>query len=478
MTLLATSILSYSYFENKHPNTFYQVYMDGEVIGVIKNKSKLEKYINDKNKKYQKMYNIKNIYSPNGLEIQKIMTYDGEFDSVSEIYEKIQKLSPFTISGYQVKINTDYIDEEDGKTKTKSEILYIVNKDDLKLAINSVIETFIGKDKYNSYLEKNQPEIVDVGEYIDDVYLDNDITIKETYIPVTETIYSNYEDLAQFLLYGENTEEKIYIIKEGDTIESVAFDNKISPDEFLMSNPTFTSINNLLFVGQEVIIKQTNPHIQVVEEKTLVEDQEDKYDTVEQYDDTKYVGDDVVIQEGQNGLNRVNMQIKYVNNSIAYVNTVSKSVITPAVDKIVVYGSKYAPSVGNVSIWKWPCDGHYITQYFQYRVNPVTGVHEFHQALDIYNPYYSNVYASNNGTVVTAQYHWSYGNYVVINHNNGYGTLYAHMSSIAVKVGQTVARGQVIGYIGSTGTATGPHVHFETFYTSGGKFNPLTLSYQ
>ena len=65
--------------------------------------------------------------------------------------------------------------------------------------------------------------------------------------------------------------------------------------------------------------------------------------------------------------------------------------------------------------------------------------------------------------MVTATYHYSYGNYVVINHNNGYLTLYAHMSRIAVKVGDVVERGQVIGYVGMTGSATGPHVHYEVW---------------
>ena len=62
-----------------------------------------------------------------------------------------------------------------------------------------------------------------------------------------------------------------------------------------------------------------------------------------------------------------------------------------------------------------------------------------------------------------ANYHYSYGNHVVINHNNGYMTLYGHMSRLAVKKGQKVERGQVIGYVGSTGDSTGPHVHYEVW---------------
>ena len=76
--------------------------------------------------------------------------------------------------------------------------------------------------------------------------------------------------------------------------------------------------------------------------------------------------------------------------------------------------------------------------------------------------------------MVTAGSHWSYGNYVVINHGNGYKTLYAHMSKIAVSAGQGVERGQVIGYVGSTGNSTGNHCHFE-MYGPNGRFSAQTL---
>ena len=65
-----------------------------------------------------------------------------------------------------------------------------------------------------------------------------------------------------------------------------------------------------------------------------------------------------------------------------------------------------------------------------------------------------------------------YGNYIMIDHGNGYSTLYAHLSSLAVSTGQTVRKGQVIGYVGTTGHSTGPHLHFETRYM-GEKYDPL-----
>ena len=90
--------------------------------------------------------------------------------------------------------------------------------------------------------------------------------------------------------------------------------------------------------------------------------------------------------------------------------------------------------------------------------------------------YGSNIYAANNGVVVDAGYNDISGNYVIINHNNGYYTVYGHMSKILTKKGDIVARGTVIGLIGSTGWSTGPHLHFSIFvgypYGGGYSINP------
>ena len=88
----------------------------------------------------------------------------------------------------------------------------------------------------------------------------------------------------------------------------------------------------------------------------------------------------------------------------------------------------------------------------------------YHGALDIcvYGGTYGlNISAAESGTVITAAYHWSYGNYVVIDHGSGLSTLYAHCSSLAVSSGQSVSKGQTIAYVGSTGNSSGPHLHFE-----------------
>lgn len=100
----------------------------------------------------------------------------------------------------------------------------------------------------------------------------------------------------------------------------------------------------------------------------------------------------------------------------------------------------------------------------------------YHGALDICvsgGTYGLAISAAESGTVITASYHWSYGNYIIIDHGNGLSTLYAHCSSLAVGAGQSVTKGQTIGYVGATGNVSGPHLHFEV-RVNGSRVNPAS----
>ena len=118
------------------------------------------------------------------------------------------------------------------------------------------------------------------------------------------------------------------------------------------------------------------------------------------------------------------------------------------------------PSVGGLGNFAWPVTGT-ITSPFGWRSNPLGGGPEFHQGLDIAAPMGTAVTAAAAGTVIMAQWYGGYGNYILIDHGGGYSTGYGHLSAMYVSVGQSVARGQAIGAVGSTGQSTGPHLHFE-----------------
>jgi murein DD-endopeptidase MepM/ murein hydrolase activator NlpD len=112
-----------------------------------------------------------------------------------------------------------------------------------------------------------------------------------------------------------------------------------------------------------------------------------------------------------------------------------------------------------------------VTSSFGYRIHPILGYKKLHTGIDFAATAGTPIKASRAGTVIRASYNSSYGNHVIIDHGNGVTTLYAHMSALNTRNGAKVSQGQVIGYVGSTGMSTGPHLHLE-FRLNGNLVNP------
>jgi len=126
--------------------------------------------------------------------------------------------------------------------------------------------------------------------------------------------------------------------------------------------------------------------------------------------------------------------------------------------KIAAGQISFDPGTG----WQWPVPGRYkITSTFGPRIHPITGLPGNHTGTDVAAPKGTAILAARGGVVTISTYNNSYGNYVVVQHDNGIATLYAHMSSRAVSEGQIVTQGQTLGYVGSTGSSTGNHLHLE-----------------
>jgi len=108
----------------------------------------------------------------------------------------------------------------------------------------------------------------------------------------------------------------------------------------------------------------------------------------------------------------------------------------------------------------WPVNAS-VGSPFGYRIHPILGYRKLHTGIDLGVGYGTPIHAADSGTVIYATWMGGYGNVIIIDHGRGISTLYAHQSSLAVGTGTRVTRGQVVGYVGSTGFSTGPHLHFE-----------------
>ena len=121
--------------------------------------------------------------------------------------------------------------------------------------------------------------------------------------------------------------------------------------------------------------------------------------------------------------------------------------------------------------WMIPCKYVYLSSPYGYRVHPVYGTYSFHSGVDLAAPSGTPIKATRSGVVTAATYNSSAGYYVSISHGDGFSSSYLHMTHYIVSVGQRVEQGQIIGYVGSTGTSTGPHLHFSIYY-NGQSQNP------
>lgn len=464
-------------------NTYYQVYLNGNKIGMIDKEEELYNLIDKNQSVIKNQYNVNNVYPPTDLKIIKTTSYLAVADNVNDVYEKIEENDDFTIKGYVVTI----------KGKDNDFKVNILDKEVFYDAAKRFVRAFLNEDEYEKYINNTQDEIINVGRKITKMRFDEKISIKEEYISVNEHIYTNELELSQLLLFGDNPNNKSYNVKLGDTIESVADRNKLNVEEFLIANANYKSSDTMLRVGDKVNVTLINPKLTFVYDLYEISDEVVYYMKETVKDDTKYVGTSVITTPGQNGINRVTEKYAVTNGERSQgVEQLKVEEIKPVVNQVTKVGTKYhnvilPPNPVDISgDWGWPTNrGYVITSGYTWR----WGSH--HNGLDISGTGFgSPIYAAADG-IVTSTYSscpdrgsgygdrcgGTYGNSIIIEHSNGIYTRYAHITrNVKVRVGQRVKKGQIIGYMGSSGSSTGAHLHFATSKGSTTNyFNPMNL---
>ena len=491
ITLIVGALLFLCNMEEKvlsKANFKYQVYLHGNSIGLIDSEDDLYDLIDKSQTSIKQEYDVSNVYPPTDLKIIATNTYSNKKDNIKDVYNKIEEVDDFTVKGYVITIKSE---EEEIK-------INVLDEEVFRTALINFVSSFLEENIYEDYIHDNQEEIVDTGSIIENMYFLEDITIKEAYISVNDKIYTDVNELTQYLLFGENPKMEYYTVKLGDTIESIAEEYELGTSDLLTINPELKSEDVVLRIGSKLNVTYINPILNYVYDLNRVSVQEIAYDIVEEKDSTKYTNFEEVKKAGQKGEELVTERFTVTNGIQAQGSEiVSSKTIKEPVDQIVVVGTK-RPTGGGPSIlypplstgtWGWPTARPYvITSYFASR----WGTH--HDGIDISGTGFgSPIYAIGTGTVVyvysgcpargyglSDTCGGSLGNYIVIDHGNNMYGLYAHNAQNNVFVGQTVSRGQVIGTMGSSGRATGVHLHFAISrgypYSAGSYFtNPMGL---
>lgn len=451
------------------PMTVYEVYLNGESLGIIENENKLYDLIDKEQDLLKKKYGVDKIYAPLSLETTKLVTYTGEVETPSSIYDKIKDTEPFTLKGYEITINY---------SEDKQEVLKVLNKKDFDVALENTIKAFVNEEDYQKYLEGKQSKITKTGSTIKDINIRENITIKESYLSTEDNIFTNSTDLSKYLLFGTTQTQGTHIVIGGQTVKEIAEEYELNTKEFLIVNPSILSENTLLYSGQEVNVGLIKPIVSVVVENNLIEDKEVSYKRDIKYDNKLVVGTTYTEQQGQNGVSRVEYYTETINGTITKVIPINNEVITPVVNEVVVKGGLAINYYGETGDWAWPTlTPCVMTSYFGWRTDPIDGSRSYHPALDISGTGHgSPIYAAQSGTVWKMGRASDMGNYIYIDHGKGYKTLYMHLSGFndEMRVGYAVSKGQVIAYMGTTGRSTGTHLDFRLIY-EGTYIDPCTM---
>lgn len=255
-----------------------------------------------------------------------------------------------------------------------------------------------------------------------------------------------------------------HLVKADETLSSISDKYQVSTDTIRWSNGMDNS--GMLIEGQELYIMPIDGIYYTVQDGDSISSISEKYksslDDINKWND--FNGEDISI--GQKIIlpgGKVPVPPKpIVVESQSYPSNDNNNGFTPSAD------STAQPLAGSGQ-FGWPTSGMTITQYFG-----ATDFNPWHTGIDVDSRSGWDIFAADGGTITNASYGWGggYGNHVMIDHGNGYVTLYGHLSALDVSVGQTVSKGQRIGTMGSTGWSTGPHLHFEIRY-NGSFLNPL-----
>ena len=301
-------------------------------------------------------------------------------------------------------------------------------------------------------------------------------TIKEQRVAVENDITLNERQLAEAQKRLEGRESVFY-----KRVRDIYINGRLSYLDVVIGSKDFSDFANRLEVLKRIIDSDITLINEIKKERAEIEAHKQKLEAdraklvelekaalakqaeIEQ----KKAERNVVLQKAQNDRATAMQAIEELNASSAQVSAMLKERQAARAAAAAAAAAQSSGGQGASDNWVqgtgqlgWPVSGE-ITSPYGYRVHPIWGTTIYHSGIDIGVDEGTPVHAADGGVVVWSGWMGGYGYAVVIDHGNGLSTLYGHNSEIAVDEGQSVAKGQVISYAGSTGNSTGPHVHFE-----------------
>ena len=459
ITAMAASVIAFSngpiaFALSSNSTKIYHVYLNGTYVGNVTDKNVVNKLIAEKVDTARKSFTNVDLkiepqvqYIPEQV-INSTANNQETVNHFNNIFQLEAESSAIMIDGTPVV----YLDNKDSAEEVirKLKLQYVS-----ELQLDELEARSKQKDEVLPPLQENETRLLDVR-------LSKDVSIEEKNITPEKIMTA--DDAVTFLQKG-TLEEKKYTVAAGDALETIAHKHGLKVGDLIALNPGLTA-GSFLKVGQELNVTELKPFIEVIVDKEVSQKEVIPFSNQVIEDSSLPKGETKEKQPGQNGSRLVTYQISEQNGIAVKKEQSNEQNVVQPVNHIVVKGTKVIPSRGEGS-FAWPTVGGYVSSKQGMRWG------KMHKGIDIARPSNKTIKAADNGVVVFAGWSNGYGNKIIIDHHNGFQTLYGHMSSLNVKAGQTVSKGTAIGIMGATGDATGVHLHFEV-YKNGSLVNPLS----
>lgn len=427
-------------------DAIYHVIVDGEEIGIVNDKEIVINWEKEQASKIQEELKNTNLALSNEITFKLERKLKTTYDN-NQTLESLEKVISFEATGVEIIV--------DGKA-----IGVVSNQEVAEKLINQIKEEYMPTKGLTVMAASIEEDSNNQETQLNNIEIKEEVTFEEVTVIAEDLLLE--EDMFTLLKKG-TLEEKIYTVQEGDTISEVAVKFGLTTDQVYKMN---TWLNGeLIHIGDKIVVTAMTPPVTVKTIETTKQTERIPYNVEYKTDSSMYINESKVLVKGVEGEKLVEYSFVKENGIIVEETILDEEIKKDPTSKVVLKGTKIVPTKGSGTIG-WPTYGGIITSGY----GPRWGT--FHYGIDISGVSDRTIKAADNGTVSFTGYNGGYGNCVIIDHGNGVQTLYGHLSTISVSVGTSIAKGQKIGVMGSTGNSYGVHLHFEVI-VNGDKKNPI-----
>ncbi|KDR96347.1 Murein DD-endopeptidase MepM and murein hydrolase activator NlpD, contain LysM domain [Peptoclostridium litorale DSM 5388] len=398
----------------------YEVYIDGKMIGIVDKKSEVYGLVEDIKGSVPAQFG-EDIKIGQSIEMKRVHVSKAQIIAGSKLEARIRQSIDVQMDAFGI------------------------------VADGQIVTVVKSEEEANEILQNIKQPYEEDEEGISNREID---FIQEVKIEKVQANIADIKSSEKALTYIAQGTDKLqtYKVKTGDSAWSIARELDIHVSDIEKANPDVNV--EKLQIDQQINVTVPKPYISVKTTQEITYEEKIPYEVV--YEDTKamYKGDKKVKEEGYEGVKKIKAKQVKIDGVLASTEIMQENIVQDPKSKIVLNGIKERPKTLAFGSFINPTRGR-LSSPFGRRWG------KMHEGIDVANSIGTPIYAADGGKVTYSGWKNGYGKVIIINHENGYQTYYAHCSQLDVSNGSRVYRGQKIAAVGNTGRSTGPHLHFE-----------------